>query len=155
MQGMSPIVKSVTRLVAPFVAVFGVYDVLYGHVEPGGGFSGGVILAASGVLMVLAFGEGYARRILPFEGMRWTGSAAALGFLAVALGGYVAGAFFTNFLGRGEVGELASAGTLAISSLAVGIEVGAVLFGVFVALAVFRRMKAAGQEPEGRTEREG
>ena len=45
----------------------------------------------------------------------------------------------TQLVWRGQVGELASAGTLGISSLAVGIEVGAGLFGVFVALAMFRR----------------
>ncbi|MFO8012085.1 MAG: MnhB domain-containing protein [Phycisphaerae bacterium] len=146
MQGMSVIVKSVARLVVPFVAVFGLYDVVYGHVEPGGGFSGGVILAASGVLVVLAFGEAYARRILSLEAVRWTGSAGALAFLAVALGGYAAGGFFVSFVGRGEVGGLVSGGTVAISSLAVGIEVAAVLFGVFVALAAFRRTTAGGKK---------
>ena len=145
MQGMSLIVKNVTRLVVGFAAVFGVYDVVYGHIEPGGGFSGGVILAASAILVVLAFGGEFARGVLLLEAARWTGSVAVLVFLAVALGGYAVGGFFVSLLGCGEVGQLASAGTSAISSLAVGIEVGAVLFGVFLVLAMFRRTTTAGQ----------
>ena len=147
MQGMSPIVKNITRLVAGFITVFAVYDVVYGHVEPGGGFSGGVMLAASVVLVVLAFGGDFARRVLSVEVARWTTSLAVLAFLVVALGGYMVGQFFENFLGRGQVGELASAGTLAITSLAVGIEVGAGLFAAFVALAVFRRGGQASAGP--------
>jgi len=147
MQGMSPIVKNITRLVAGFITVFAVYDVVYGHVEPGGGFSGGVMLAASVVLVVLAFGGDFARRVLSVEVARWTTSLAVLAFLVVALGGYMVGQFFENFLWRGQVGELASAGTLAITSLAVGIEVGAGLFAAFVALAVFRRGGQASAGP--------
>ena len=36
MGGMSLIVKNITRLVAGFIALFGAYIVLYGHLTPGG-----------------------------------------------------------------------------------------------------------------------
>lgn len=139
MHGMSLIVKNVTRLVAGFIALFGVYITLYGHVTPGGGFAGGVILAGALVLVVLAFGGDFSRKVLPHGVAKTSDSLGALAFLLVALLGYAAGGFFVNFLARGEVGALVSAGTLPLSNLAIAIKVGAGLFGVFLALAVFRR----------------
>jgi len=137
----------VTRLVAGFIALFGVYIVLYGHVTPGGGFAGGVILTGALVLVVLAFGEEFSRRVLTDEVARAADSMAALGFLAVAMLGYLAGDFFCNFLPRGAVGDLFSAGTVPISNIAIGIKVGGGLFGVFVALALFRRREAGPEAP--------
>ena len=45
-EGLSLIVKNITRLLSAFILLYGIYVVLYGHVSPGGGFTGGVILAA-------------------------------------------------------------------------------------------------------------
>jgi multicomponent Na+:H+ antiporter subunit B len=140
MRGMSLIVKNTTRLVAGFIALFGAYIVLYGHVTPGGGFAGGVIVAGALVLVVLAFGERFSREVISHEVVRASDAAGALAFLGVALLGYLAGAFFANFPDwLGTSGSLLSAGTIPISNLAIGVKVGAGLFGVFLALALFRR----------------
>jgi len=146
MQGMSLIVKNITRVVAGFIVLFGAYIVLYGHVTPGGGFTGGVILAGGLVLVVLAFGEAFARNVLTHDWAKVGDSMGALLFLLVAALGFMGGVFFTNFLPMGTVGRLLSAGTIPISNLGIGLKVGAGLFGVFVALAVFRRTTAAGLE---------
>ena len=139
MQGMSPIVKNMTRLVAGFIALFGIYIVLYGHVTPGGGFAGGVILAGGLALVVLAFGEEFARKVLTHEAVQTADSLGAMLFLLIALLGYAGGVFFTNLLPLGDVGNLFSAGIIAPCNIAIGIKVGAGLFGVFLALAAFRR----------------
>lgn len=143
MRGMSLIVKNTTRLVAGFIALFGAYIVLYGHVTPGGGFAGGVIVAGALVLVVLAFGERFSREVISHEVVRASDAAGALAFLGVALFGYLvpnAGAFFANFPDwLGTPGNLLSAGTIPISNMAIGVKVGAGLFGVFLALALFRR----------------
>jgi len=165
MQGMSLIVKNITRVVAGFIVLFGAYIVLYGHVTPGGGFTGGVILAGGLVLVVLAFGEAFARNVLTHDWAKVGDSMGALLFLLVAALGFMGGVFFTNFLPMGTVGRLLSAGTIPISNLGIGrtipisnlgigLKVGAGLFGVFVALAVFRRTTAAGLEGEQMRESE-
>ena len=64
--GMSPIVKTVTGWVKGFILVFGIYIVLYGHLTPGGGFGGGVILAMAFVLLTLAYGKDESLRRLPY-----------------------------------------------------------------------------------------
>ena len=140
MRGMSLIVKNTTRLVAGFIALFGAYIVLYGHVTPGGGFAGGVIVAGGLVLVVLAFGGEFSRRVISHNIVRTSDSVGALAFLGIALLGYLAGAFFANFPDwLGQPRALASGGTILLSNIAIGVKVAAGLFGVFLALALFRR----------------
>jgi multicomponent Na+:H+ antiporter subunit B len=139
MDGMSPIVKNITRLVVGFIVLFGAYIVMYGHVTPGGGFAGGVILTGGLGLIVLAFGEVFARNVLTHDVAKITDSMGAMLFLLVSLFGYASGVFFLNLLPRGTVGMLFSAGTIPISNFAIGFKVGAGLFGMFLALALFRR----------------
>jgi len=136
--GMTPIVKNTARLVSGFIAVFGVYVALTGHLGPGGGFAGGVILAAAGVLIVLAFGSAVSRGLFT-EGMcHVADSIGAGGFLVVALCGFFVGSFFARFLPQGTLGHLASGGAIPLSNLAILIKVAAGLAGAFVALAAFR-----------------
>ena len=53
MNGMTLIVKQVTKLVIGFILVYSCAVVLYGHLSPGGGFVGGVMLACGFILLVL------------------------------------------------------------------------------------------------------
>ena len=50
------IIRTVIRLMVPFIQIFGLYVVFHGGEGPGGGFQGGVIMAASIILYVMAFG---------------------------------------------------------------------------------------------------
>ena len=53
----SIIVKTLCRLLVPFIQMFGLYVIMHGHSSPGGGFQGGVILASSFILLALADGH--------------------------------------------------------------------------------------------------
>jgi len=55
--GMTFIVKIVLSLIMGFMFVLGVSLILYGHLTPGGGFPGGVVLAISFVALVIVFGR--------------------------------------------------------------------------------------------------
>ena len=44
------IVRTVCRLMLPFIQLFGLYVIAHGHHSPGGGFQGGVILGSSLIL---------------------------------------------------------------------------------------------------------
>jgi multicomponent Na+:H+ antiporter subunit B len=136
--GMTPIVKNVTRLVTGFIAVFGIYIALTGHVGPGGGFAGGVILAAAIVLVVLAFGGAFSRKLLTERQSHLWDAAGAFGFLLIALLGYFSAGFFRNWLPHGTEYHIASGGMIAPSNLAIFVKVGAGMAGVFLALAAFR-----------------
>ena len=136
--GMTLIVKNIARLVTGFIAVFGIYIALTGHLTPGGGFAGGVILAASAALIVLAFGREYASRIITEPICHVADAAGAAGFLVIALLGYLAGSFFVNFVSTGNVHRLVSGGTIPLANLAILVKVGAGLAGAFLALSAFR-----------------
>ena len=88
MTGMSTIVKTIASWIKILIFLFGVYIVLFGHLTPGGGFSGGVILAASYVLLMLAFGKEFAGRNLPLGAAAGLDSVGALLFVAIALAGF-------------------------------------------------------------------
>ncbi len=148
--GMTLIVKNVARLVTGFIAIFGVYIALTGHISPGGGFAGGVILAAAAVLIVLAFGKDVAGKMVTEPKCHVWDSIGACSFLAVALLGYFSGEFFVNFISvmspdtvGQKVGRLVSGGTIPISNLAILIKVAAGLAGAFVALSAYRRITAS------------
>jgi multicomponent Na+:H+ antiporter subunit B len=111
-------------LVGPSL-VIGLYVVSHGHLTPGGGFQGGVVLAAA-LLGVFLAGEYIAVRVLaPHAVVEAAEAVGAAAYGLVGLGGLLfAAAFFENFLELGTPAQLLSAGTMPISNLAVGLEVG-------------------------------
>lgn len=62
----SIIVVTLCRLLVPFLQLFSLYVIMHGHSSPGGGFQGGVIMAASFILLVISLGrEQTLRRMTP------------------------------------------------------------------------------------------
>ena len=143
MKGMTVIVKTVSSWVKVLIFLFGIYIILFGHLSPGGGFAGGVILASSYVLLMLAFGRESVEKNLPMSiASRLDCLGAFLFALIAILGLVVGGSFFVNFLYQkylpGEPFALVSGGTIPLSNLAIGLKVGASLFLVVFALSKFR-----------------
>ncbi len=139
MKGMTLIVKTITDFVVGFIVVFGAYIVLYGHLTPGGGFAGGVIIACAFILLMLAHGKDVAYSKLSEKAAHVLDSAGALAFLLIGWFGVTAGFFFMNTFGRGEAFRLLSSGMILPLNIAIAFKVGSSLFLVFSALAVFRR----------------
>ncbi len=57
--------RVVSKLLIPFILLFGLYVQFHGDYGPGGGFQAGVIFAAAFILYALVFGLESARRMLP------------------------------------------------------------------------------------------
>jgi multicomponent Na+:H+ antiporter subunit B len=146
MKGMTVIVKTVSSWVKVLIFLFGINIVLFGHLTPGGGFAGGVILAASYVLMMLAFGRDFAEKNLSLTAASRLDCVGALMFAAIALVGmlYGAASFFWNFLHQQYLADkaaefkLVSAGIIPLCNIAIGLKVGASLFLVILVLSIFR-----------------
>ena len=138
MNGMTLIVKTITRLIFGFIVVFAASIILYGHITPGGGFAGGVMLACAFILLVLAMGGKAALAIITERNLSAWDCIGAFGFLVIALIGLSIGNFFTNFLVRGTPLRLISGGTVMWSNIAIGIKVSACLFAVFLGLVYLR-----------------
>ncbi|MGN6372254.1 MAG: MnhB domain-containing protein [Solirubrobacteraceae bacterium] len=123
-QGTSQALRALTLAFVGVVLVLSLYVDSHGAITPGGGFQGGVIGAAS--LLMVFLGGGYVamKRLSPHALMELADAAGAAGYALIGLGGIVfAGAFFRNFLGLGTPGEIVSAGTIQLNSLAVALEV--------------------------------
>ena len=140
MKGMTIIVKKTTQLIAGIIFLYGIYIILHGHLTPGGGFAGGVILAGSFILLILANGSDFLNLVREESGSTLYENLSILVFLLLALTGLLAGvnAFFANWLPHGIPGQLVSAGFLPLYNIFVGIEVAASILTIFLALIIFK-----------------
>jgi len=137
--GMTLIVKTITRLTVGLILLYGIYIVLHGHISPGGGFAGGVIIALSFIHLMLAFGKEATLKKLSQTASSIIESLGALMFLSIALLGFLGGYFFFNFfLHKGSPFALFSAGIIPLCNIAISLKVGAGLFAIFAALVLFR-----------------
>ncbi|HKZ72124.1 MAG TPA: Na(+)/H(+) antiporter subunit B [Nitrospirota bacterium] len=50
------IVRTISRILIPFIQIYSLYVLAHGDLGPGGGFQGGVIIASSIILYVMVFG---------------------------------------------------------------------------------------------------
>lgn len=89
----SPIILYGSRILSPYIMVFGFYVIFHGHYSPGGGFQGGTLLAAS--LLLMRISGGFEVANLQFKDYLATPYAAlgvliyfGTGLISVITGGY-------------------------------------------------------------------
>jgi len=142
--GLSPITKTISGWTKGLIIVFGIYLVAYGHLTPGGGFAGGVMISLAFVLVTLSSGKDASLKMLPLGVARELDSVGALMFLVIALLGVSAGlggSFFSNYIAKSHPGTpfaLFSAGIIPLCNIAIAIKVATSLFVVFVMLIMVR-----------------
>ena len=136
---MTLIVKTITKFVCPPIILFGIYMVLHGHLTPGGGFPGGVIIACTFILLTVSFGKEVAFQKLKNSTAAILESLGALIFLIVALLGMIVGGwFFFNFLPKGIPLTITSAGFIPFSNIGIALKVSGGIFAVFMVMVMFR-----------------
>jgi multicomponent Na+:H+ antiporter subunit B len=112
-------------MVGPTV-LLGLAIAAHGHVTPGGGFQGGVILASGSLLVFLAGTYLTFRRVNPEGLIDLAEGTGAGGFASVGLLGLVVGAaYLENVLPLGISGDLLSGGTIPLANMAVALAVAA------------------------------
>jgi multicomponent Na+:H+ antiporter subunit B len=110
-------------LLGPIV-LFGIYVTTHGHLTPGGGFQGGVVLATGALLIYLSGEYVTLARVRPEALLDLAESSGAAGYVVIGLLGLLTGGvFLTNTLPLGQPGTLLSAGMIPLINLAVGLEV--------------------------------
>jgi multicomponent Na+:H+ antiporter subunit B len=122
--GASSALRALALGLVPGFIVLGVYIIVHGHLTPGGGFQGGVVLAAGPLGVFLAGRFMRMKSVAPHTLVEVAEALGAAGYGLVGLGGLVfASVFFKNFLPFGTPGHLLSAGQMPLASIAVGLEV--------------------------------
>lgn len=129
----SPVVAYIVRLTAPFIALFGVFVIFKGHVSPGGGFQGGVILGSLLMLLSVVMGRGQRAPLIPAATARWLQAAAPMTFAVVGLLGL---GLTGSLLGLPADAGMAPVRELMMIALELGIGIGgaAVILGVFLGM---------------------
>ena len=119
------IVKCGADVFTPFAIVFGFAVILFGTVSPGGGFQGGVIVAASAILIYLGYGFKTMKSALHPHFLHKGEAFGAIAYIGLATIGLVAGGNFVRnaIWNNGTPDKLISAGTITYMSWAVGFKV--------------------------------
>jgi multicomponent Na+:H+ antiporter subunit B len=122
--GASTGLRVASLTLIPLLVALGAYVILHGALTPGGGFQGGIVLAAGPMAILLAGRYLTLKRLAPGWALEVLDSSGAAAYTLIGLGGLIfAGVYLKNFLPIGTQGQLLSAGMMPLNSIAVGLEV--------------------------------
>ncbi|PKP55400.1 cation:proton antiporter [Candidatus Atribacteria bacterium HGW-Atribacteria-1] len=137
--GSSKIIRTIAQKLFPFIVLFGFYLISHGHLSPGGGFQGGVVLGTA--IILLALSHSIEQTEKKFKS-RWLNMLEKLGILTLIflgfLGIFFGYSFLGNFLPLGKPGQIASGGLMLPLNIAIGIKVAAGVSAIFYALIKYR-----------------
>jgi len=134
------IIRTIARVLVPFIQIYALYVIMHGHYSPGGGFQGGVILGASLVLLILTHGAEETRLRIGERAVAVLSSAgvviyAGIGALCLVLMG--------KFLDYGRLSGILNVPEPMARSLGIlGVEIGvafavmAVMFSIFYNISI-------------------
>jgi multicomponent Na+:H+ antiporter subunit B len=119
------VLEAGSRLLLPVIVMVGAYIVAHGHLSPGGGFPGGVLIATA--VLVLLFSRQEQR--LPHRLLSIVEGLAGIAFIGIGFAGLYGqpGSFLANVLPLGEFGALFSAGSIPVLYAIVAVKVAAEL----------------------------
>ncbi|MCG2722264.1 MAG: Na(+)/H(+) antiporter subunit B [Thermodesulfovibrionales bacterium] len=140
------IIQTICRLLVPPIQLFALYVIAHGHYSPGGGFQGGCILAASFILLVIAYDLKEASKrmsekinimyccigVIIYSG---------IGLLCVILG--------SNYLDYGILNSIIPVEPAAARSLGIlGVEIGVGIAVMAVMVSIFINIASGGEHGE-------
>lgn len=99
----SPFIRVPTYVLLPVALVFAMTHMMYGHDQPGDGFTAGVIIGLAVALWFVIFGYQKTKQMLPWLRPSWLIS---IGVLLAIINGLVAIGFSDSFLGNADYSAL-------------------------------------------------
>ncbi len=98
----SVILRTAADFFYPLACVYGAYVVLHGHLSPGGGFQGGVLIASAILLVFLGYGSLTAKKTFSDHKLHSSETVAEILYVVLALIGILMGLnFCVNFVFEG------------------------------------------------------
>ena len=109
----------------PLMLVYMLYIIFHGHLSPGGGFQGGVLMVAAVTILYLGHGYETTTRTLSAGFLHGAEGFASIMYVALAMLGVSIGMqFCQNILFKhGRIGDLYSTGTIFWMNVTVGLKV--------------------------------
>jgi multicomponent Na+:H+ antiporter subunit B len=137
------IIESLARFLTPFIQAFALYVLFLGHYSPGGGFQGGVLIAASFILLIIAYDikEGK-RRITEKINIILNGTGvliySGIGLLCLILGG--------KFLDYSQLAAILPVGPEEARGLGIlGVEIGVEITVAAIMVSIFLDLASSGE----------
>ena len=131
----SLILNTTTRLLIVLLLLFSLFLLLRGHNEPGGGFCGGLVAAASFCLYLITYGVERTRELLRVDSK----AIAAVGLLLAALAGFPAFAaglpYLTGLWDHTPIPMIGKFGTPLLFDVGVYLLVTGVVITIIIELA--------------------
>jgi multicomponent Na+:H+ antiporter subunit B len=121
----SEVLQTGALMLAPFIILLGVYIFVHGHLTPGGGFQGGVVVASAFLLLLLAFDQyHYSHTIINL-----VESFSGIGYVLIGLAGLLLLGWHhfldPRWMVLGQWGKLFSSGAVPVIYSFIGLKVGA------------------------------
>ena len=134
-----PILRTITKLVIPFIIMFGFYVQFHGDYSPGGGFQAGAILASALVLYAIVFGTDKALKVFPYRYMLRGAAIGCLLYGGVGVWSMMEGGQFLNYSVLSDTVDGSQRLGILIIELGVGITVCSVMMFLFFTFANFEK----------------
>jgi multicomponent Na+:H+ antiporter subunit B len=131
------VIRTIGRILTPFIQLFGLYVIIHGPVSPGGGFQGGVIVGASMILLALSYDLSTAEARASHKVRVAMDSIGSLMFAGIGLLALLAGGVFMDFdiiplpMAQAEVRGL----MILLIGVAIGIHIMALAASLFLHIA--------------------
>ena len=141
------IIETLARLLAPYIQAFALYVLFLGHYSPGGGFQGGVLVAASLILLIIAYDiEETTKRFSEKFNIVCNSAGvfiyAGVGMICLLLGG--------NFLDYSLLSKILPVGPEEARSLGIlGVEIGVEITVAACLLCIFLDLVSNGEKLGG------
>lgn len=142
------IIQTICRFIAPFMQLFALYVLCFGHHSPGGGFQGGVIFGASFILLGVAYDL---KTMLRRMGAKVSSLLANTGLLVYSGIGALCILLGANFLDYSILNLIlpATGRIMARSHAILGVEIGVFLGVSFSMISIYLDLSSHGQLDEG------
>ena len=129
------IVKNITKIVTPFIQLYGIFIILHGHISPGGGFAGGAVIGASLILYTLAYGLDEGHKLAPHNLTSIVESGGILWFVLLGMVGILFGGRFLDNQSAGfymgGFGNIISGGLISLATIGIGLKVASTMITLF------------------------
>jgi multicomponent Na+:H+ antiporter subunit B len=138
------IIQTVCRILIPFIQIYGLYVIAHGHISPGGGFQGGVILGASFILLCLSYDIHETKKRLSQKSTLIFFSLgliiySGIGIICLVLGG--------KYLDYGQLHKILPVNPVEARSMGIfGIEVGVGITVMAVMISIFLDLASEGEQ---------
>ncbi|MCD6589390.1 MAG: hypothetical protein J7K88_12650 [Candidatus Fermentibacteraceae bacterium] len=128
----SEMLETTSSVLVAMIMVLGIYIFTHGHLTPGGGFQGGVVIASGFLLLLLTSSETKINHLT----LHLVESLSGAAYVGIGVAGIVLtiGFLSPEVLPLGEFGRLLSAGAIPVIYSLIGLKVGSELTSILVTM---------------------